>query len=148
MTTLNELIEAAIASARALLRPPESTYRLQMHQYFTFRDATTIVPYLAELGITHVYTSPYLAAVPGSTHGYDVIDHTRLNPEIGSTADYDAFLAALKKQGLTHVLDIVPNHVGIGTNENRWWNDVLENGRHSEHGAYFDIAWEPVSRPN
>jgi (1->4)-alpha-D-glucan 1-alpha-D-glucosylmutase len=125
---------------------PESTYRLQFHSGFTFRDATEIVPYLRELGITHCYASPYLKARPGSTHGYDVIDHCTLNPEIGSEADYEAWLAAMREHGLSHVLDIVPNHVGVATNENVWWNNVLENGRDSKYAAYFDIAWNASPR--
>src|SRR5213075_2770177 len=87
---------------------PESTYRLQFHAGFTFRDATAIVPYLHALGVTHVYASPYLKARPGSTHGYDVIDHCSLNPELGTQADYDAFCDELAKHGLSQILDTVP----------------------------------------
>src|SRR5881397_848486 len=118
---------------------PEATYRLQFHAGFTFRDAAAIVPYLAELGITHVYASPYLKARRGSTHGYDVVDPCSLNPEIGSDADYTAWLAAMREHGLAHILDIVPNHMGVGTNENEWWNDVLANGRASRYADFFDI---------
>src|SRR3954469_16729604 len=107
---------------------PESTYRLQFHKDFTFRDATAITDYLADLGVTHAYASPYLAARPGSTHGYDVIDHCRLNPEVGTTADYDAWIDSMRRRGMSHILDTVPNHVGVGTNDNTWWNDVLEHG--------------------
>lgn len=141
------LADQAIGAAQALRHLPESTYRLQLHKDFTFRRAIAIVPYLAELGMSHVYASSYLRAVAGSTHGYDVIDHTRLNPEIGSEADYEEFIATLKKNGLAHILDTVPNHVGVGTNENAWWNDVLENGPAAEHAPYFDIAWQPAMRP-
>src|SRR5688572_8127337 len=126
---------------------PESTYRLQFHAGFTFADATAIVDYLADLGVTHAYASPYLAARPGSTHGYDVIDPTRLNPEIGAPADYDAWVEALRKRGMSHILDTVPNHMGVGTNENRWWNDVLEHGRASKYANYFDVAWRDSPRP-
>jgi (1->4)-alpha-D-glucan 1-alpha-D-glucosylmutase len=125
----------------------ESTYRLQFHASFTFRDATAIVPYLSALGITHVYASPYLKARPGSTHGYDVIDHSKLNPELGTAADFDAFLDALKQHGMSHILDIVPNHVGVATNDNAWWNDVLENGPASRYAGYFDITWRGSPRP-
>jgi (1->4)-alpha-D-glucan 1-alpha-D-glucosylmutase len=125
---------------------PESTYRLQFHRGFTFRDATEIVPYLAKLGVTHVYASPYLKARPGSTHGYDVIDHCSLNPELGSEADYRAWVDAMREHGMSHILDIVPNHVGINTPENKWWNDVLEHGRSSKYADYFDIAWRGSSR--
>src|SRR2546423_1148673 len=87
------------------LRPPESTYRLQFHAAFTFRDAAMIVPYLAELGITHIYASPYLKARPGSTHGYDMIDPCTINPELGTEQDYQAFVDALRSHGLSHILD-------------------------------------------
>src|SRR5947209_6545814 len=131
------------------IRPrPESTYRLQFHKGFTFRDATAIVPYLASLGVTHAYASPYLKATPGSTHGYDVIDHCTLNPELGTPEDYDAWVDELKRHGLSHILDTVPNHVGVATNENVWWNDVLENGRSSIYGDYFDITWEGSPVPS
>ncbi|MDQ3439365.1 MAG: alpha-amylase family glycosyl hydrolase, partial [Planctomycetota bacterium] len=126
---------------------PESTYRLQFHAGFTFRDATAIVDYLADLGVTHAYASPYLAARAGSTHGYDVIDPTRLNPEVGTLADFDAWVDAMRRRGMSHILDTVPNHMGVGTNDNRWWNDVLEHGRGSTHAGYFDIAWEGSPRP-
>src|SRR5215213_10312805 len=120
---------------------PESTYRLQFHAGFTFRDATAIVPYLHALGVTHLYASPYLKARPGSTHGYDVIDHCSLNPELGTRADYDAFCAALAKHGMSHILDTVPNHVGVATDDNVWWNDVLEHGPSSRYAKFFDISW-------
>jgi (1->4)-alpha-D-glucan 1-alpha-D-glucosylmutase len=125
----------------------ESTYRLQFHAGFTFRDAAAIVTYLSALGITHVYASPYLKARPGSTHGYDVIDHSKLSPELGTEADFEAFLAALKQHGMSHILDIVPNHVGVATNDNAWWNDVLENGPASRYAGYFDITWRGSPRP-
>ena len=142
-----ELIEEAarLAAARALL--PESTYRLQLHAGFTIRDATAIVPYLRELGITHCYTSPLLKAAAGSTHGYDVVDFGSINPEIGSPGDFDAWSSALAEHGLGQIADFVPNHMGVGTDENRWWNDVLENGPGSRFAPYFDIAWQASSRP-
>jgi (1->4)-alpha-D-glucan 1-alpha-D-glucosylmutase len=127
-------------------RKPESTYRLQFHKGFTFRDAERIVDYLADLGVTHVYASPYLAAVAGSTHGYDVIDHGRLNPEIGTREEYDAWIEAMRRRGMSHILDTVPNHVGVATNDNAWWNDVLAHGRNSKYAGYFDIAWEGCPR--
>jgi (1->4)-alpha-D-glucan 1-alpha-D-glucosylmutase len=126
---------------------PTSTYRLQYHPGFTFRDAVQIIPYLHDLGISHVYASPYLKPTPGSTHGYDVIDPSSLNPDLGSESDYDAFLSALKSHGMSHILDIVPNHVGVATNDNLWWNDVLENGPDSPFADYFDIAWNASPRP-
>ncbi len=134
-------------SGRPPLRP-EATYRLQFHAGFTFRDAAHIAPYLHELGISHVYASPYLKARPGSKHGYDVLDHQHLNPEIGSEADYSAFLDALRRHDLGQILDVVPNHMGIVGNENVWWNDVLENGPSSPYANYFDIAWQASPRPS
>lgn len=129
------------------LTRPESTYRLQFHAGFTFRDATAIVPYLAELGVTHCYASPYLKAKAGSTHGYDVIDHCSLNPEVGTDAERAAWVEALKRHGMSHILDIVPNHVGVATNDNTWWNDVLEHGPASRFAGYFDITWNASCRP-
>ena len=126
---------------------PESTYRLQFHKGFTFRDAARITPYLRDLGITHCYASPYLRAPPGSTHGYDIIDHSALNPEVGTAEEYDAWVQGLKEAGLGQILDTVPNHMGVATNDNAWWNDVLENGPASRYGTYFDIAWRASPRP-
>src|SRR5437588_1907849 len=126
---------------------PESTYRLQFHAGFTFKDASAILFYLRDLGITHVYASPYLKARAGSTHGYDVIDHRQINPEVGTEQDFHDFLGGLKQNGLKQILDIVPNHVGIATNDNAWWNNVLENGRQSKYAEYFDIAWRGSPRP-
>ncbi|HEX8324263.1 MAG TPA: malto-oligosyltrehalose synthase [Tepidisphaeraceae bacterium] len=144
---IDRLLEQAVDRAKRLRRLPVSTYRLQFHSGFTFKQATAILPYLARLGITHVYASPYLAAAKGSTHGYDVIDHNRLNPEVGTPEDYQAFLDGLKANGLTHILDTVPNHVGVATNDNSWWNDVLEHGRASRYADYFDITWQSNARP-
>lgn len=123
---------------------PASLYRLQFNKEFTFSQATALVPYLASLGISHVYASPYLRARPGSLHGYDIIDHHRLNPEIGSPEDYDRFVAALHQHGMGQILDIVPNHMGVMGSDNAWWLDVLENGQSSTYADYFDIDWEPV----
>ena len=141
------LLARAAEAVAARVRLPESTYRLQFHAGFTFRDALAIVPYLRDLGITHCYASPYLKARPGSTHGYDIIDHGCLNPEIGTPEDYEALVAALREHGLGQILDTVPNHMAVGTNDNAWWNDVLEDGPSSRYGAYFDIAWRTSSRP-
>jgi (1->4)-alpha-D-glucan 1-alpha-D-glucosylmutase len=128
------------------VRIPLATYRLQFHAGFTFDDARRLVPYLSDLGISDVYASPYLMARPGSAHGYDIVDHGALNPELGGEADYDAFVAALRERGMGQILDVVPNHMGIGRGENRWWNDVLENGPGSAYADYFDVDWEPVKR--
>ena len=124
---------------------PVSTYRLQLHKNFTFADATKVTPYLKSLGIGTAYASPYLTAVPGSMHGYDVIDHAHLNPEL-LPEQFDAWIDSLRSNGLTHIVDIVPNHMGIATNLNAWWNDVLENGPDAEHGKFFDIAWTSSPR--
>ncbi|MDQ3044011.1 MAG: alpha-amylase family glycosyl hydrolase, partial [Chloroflexota bacterium] len=109
-------------------RIPRATYRLQFHAGFTFNDARKIVPYLAGLGISDLYASPYFQANPGSTHGYDVTDYTTLNPEIGTQADYDALIETLHAHAMGQLLDFVPNHMGIGQGGNLWWLDVLENG--------------------
>ncbi len=122
--------------------PLLSTYRLQLHKGFTFRDAAAIVPYLAALGVTHVYCSPYLQAAPGSTHGYDVVDHRRLNEELGGEREFQNFVLALQRSGLGQVVDIVPNHMAI-SGQNFWWQDVLENGVASPFAAYFDVDWAP-----
>jgi (1->4)-alpha-D-glucan 1-alpha-D-glucosylmutase len=128
------------------MAPPRATYRLQFHRGFTFRDALELVPYLAELGVSHIYASPITEARPGSTHGYDIVNHNRLNPEIGSGDDFRALVAALHQRGMGLVLDIVPNHMGIG-NENAWWLDVLEWGEASPYARYFDINWD-AARPD
>src|SRR5438067_13756932 len=112
--SIEELLEKALAAVAARRRFPESTYRLQFHADFTFRDAAALVPYLHDLGITDCYSSPYLKARPGSKHGYDVTDHRVLNPEIGNQEDYDAWAAAMHAHGLGQILDTVPNHMGIG----------------------------------
>ena len=139
-----ERLLAEVLEERGAFRPPRATYRLQLNGAFTFRDGTRIVPYLATLGISHVYASPIFKAAPRSMHGYDVVDYGQLNPEIGSRAEFDAFVAALHAHDMGLILDFVPNHMGIGDGENRWWLDVLENGRHSPYAAYFDIDWEPI----
>ncbi|HEY6483301.1 MAG TPA: malto-oligosyltrehalose synthase [Steroidobacteraceae bacterium] len=122
---------------------PRATYRVQLNKSFTFRDATAIIPYLSALGISHVYCSPYFRARAGSVHGYDVVDHNCLNPEIGTREDFEQFVATLRRHGMGHILDIVPNHVGIMGADNAWWMDVLENGEGSLYADYFDIEWNP-----
>jgi (1->4)-alpha-D-glucan 1-alpha-D-glucosylmutase len=147
MDLVADLLKKTAEHIAAAQRFPTSTYRLQFHAGFTFRDACRLVPYLADLGISHCYASPYLKARPGSTHGYNIIDHGALNPEIGSEEDYDALVAALREHGLGQILDIVPNHMGVATNDNIWWNDVLENGPASRYAGYFDISWRASPRP-
>ena len=124
---------------------PRATYRVQLHRGFTFRDAEAIVPYLAALGVSHLYASPFLKARPGSTHGYDVVDHAALNPEIGTREDFDALSAALRAHGMGLMLDLVPNHMGVQKADNRWWLDVLEHGQASRYAGFFDIDWAPES---
>ncbi|MEA2476999.1 MAG: (1-_4)-alpha-D-glucan 1-alpha-D-glucosylmutase, partial [Actinomycetota bacterium] len=120
-----------------------ATYRVQLHEGFNFYDVAGIAPYLASLGVTHLYCSPYLQAGTGSTHGYDVLDHTRLNAELGGTQGHETMVAALKAAGISHIVDIVPNHMAISSRRNRWWWDVLKNGRLSRYATFFDIDWEP-----
>ncbi len=124
---------------------PVSTYRLQFNRFFTFRDAEKIVPYLKEIGISHIYSSPLLWAKTGSLHGYDIIDHSSINPEIGSENDFDKFVNTVAKNKMGIILDIVPNHMGLGS-ENKWWMDVLENGQASEYADFFDIDWNPLKK--
>lgn len=125
-------------------RIPAATYRLQFHAGFTFDDAVKIVPFLAGLGITDVYASPILKARAGSTHGYDIIDHQAINPELGGMPGYTRLCDALRAHGMGLVLDIVPNHMGIGQADNAWWLDVLEWGRESPYARFFDIDWQPA----
>ncbi|MGI8685516.1 MAG: malto-oligosyltrehalose synthase [Acidimicrobiales bacterium] len=122
---------------------PSSTYRVQLSPAFTFDDAADISAYLADLGVSHLYSSPLLQAAPGSTHGYDVVDHHRVNAELGGEAGHARMCAALGAAGLGQVLDVVPNHMAIGSRENAWWWDVLENGPASVYAAYFDVDWDP-----
>jgi (1->4)-alpha-D-glucan 1-alpha-D-glucosylmutase len=127
------------------LSAPVSIYRLQFNKDFSFADATRLLDYLCELGITDVYASPILMSRKGSEHGYDVTDPTRINPEIGSEQDFEVLQTELAKRGMGLVLDIVPNHMAASS-ENRWWMDVLENGPQSAFASYFDIDWDPPSR--
>jgi (1->4)-alpha-D-glucan 1-alpha-D-glucosylmutase len=123
---------------------PRATYRLQFNQAFNFSQAAEIVPYLAALGISHCYASPFLRARPGSMHGYDIIDHKSLNPEIGSQEDFERYVTALHQHSMGQILDIVPNHMGVMGSDNEWWLDVLENGEASPYADFFDIDWQPV----
>jgi (1->4)-alpha-D-glucan 1-alpha-D-glucosylmutase len=143
--TVDRLLAETVAEL-AGRRLPESTYRLQFQTGFTFRDAAELTPYLDTLGITDFYASPYLKARPGSQHGYDVTDHNQLNPELGTAEDYDAWTSAAQARGMGQVLDVVPNHMAA-TDQNRWWNDVLENGPASPYSGFFDISWSASPRP-
>jgi (1->4)-alpha-D-glucan 1-alpha-D-glucosylmutase len=123
---------------------PLATYRLQLNRDFTFVQATAIVPYLSALGISHCYVSPLLKARAGSMHGYDIVDHNLLNPEIGTPEEFDRFVTTLHEHGMGLILDVVPNHMGVMGNDNAWWLDVLENGESSVYANFFDIDWHPI----
>jgi (1->4)-alpha-D-glucan 1-alpha-D-glucosylmutase len=127
-------------------RPRAATYRVQLRASFTFDDAAAITGYLADLGVSHLYCSPYLQAAPGSTHGYDVVDHAHLNRELGGVPGHSRLIEHLADAGLGQVLDIVPNHMALAGRANAWWWDVLENGPSSRYAAYFDIDWDPPQR--
>lgn len=121
---------------------PRATYRLQLHKDFTFEDAVAAVPYLARLGISHVYTSPIHTARPGSTHGYDIVDHSAINPELGGEEGFLKLCEALKAHGLGLIVDTVPNHMGVGGADNPAWLAVLEWGELSPARDVFDIDWQ------
>src|SRR5262249_12060423 len=123
-----------------MYRVPPATYRVQLNSGFTFADATAVVPYLAELGISDLYTSPILKARKGSTHGYDIVDPTALNPELGSEDDFAWLHDNLQRHEIGLLLDIVPNHMAA-SHENAWWVSVLENGPRSRYVHFFDIDW-------
>ncbi|MEE8611380.1 MAG: malto-oligosyltrehalose synthase [Sphingomonas aquatilis] len=127
---------------------PRATYRLQFHKGFTFADAEALVPYLDRLGISHIYASPITTAAAGSMHGYDVIDPTTINPELGGEDAFRSLVAALKARDMGLIIDIVPNHMGVAGGGNAWWNDVLARGQDSEHARVFDIDWtRPILLP-
>lgn len=126
------------------LRIPVSTYRLQFNHLFKFSDAGKIIHYLHGIGISDIYASPYFKAKAGSLHGYDIVAHDAINPEIGTEEEYNEMIRELWKYGMGQILDIVPNHMCITSNENTWWMDVLENGLSSNYADFFDIDWEPV----
>ena len=125
------------------MRIPTATYRLQLTKQKTFADAAELVPYLAELGVSDLYASPVFAARPGSEHGYDVLDHAKLNPELGGDEGFTTLAEALRKQQLGLLLDLVPNHMCIAGDGNARWLDVLEHGPSSPAAAFFDIDWRP-----
>ena len=121
---------------------PRATMRLQMHRDFTFADAAALVPYLVSLEISHVYSSPILKARPGSIHGYDVVDPTTVNPELGGESGFRSFVKVLRAAGLGLVVDIVPNHMAVGGTDNPWWTELLRHGRASRYAQFFDVDWE------
>jgi (1->4)-alpha-D-glucan 1-alpha-D-glucosylmutase len=122
-----------------------ATYRLQVHQDFPLDAAAATLPYLAELGISHVYLSPCLQATPGSRHGYDVADPTRIGTDLGGEPGWARFVDACAQSGLKILLDIVPNHMSA-THYNPWWDDALAHGPYSDHAAFFDIK-VPAHQP-
>jgi (1->4)-alpha-D-glucan 1-alpha-D-glucosylmutase len=134
-----------IGGSHTQAKVPRATYRLQFHKGFGFDDAIRILPYLARLGISHVYCSPIQRARVGSTHGYDVVAHNEVNPELGGPEGFDRFTAALRQHGMGLLLDLVPNHMGVLGGENAWWTDVLENGPASLYAQHFDIDWQPLN---
>src|SRR6185312_13661901 len=136
-----------VLAHRRLAMPPSipiATYRLQLTADFNFERAAEIVPYLRALGVTHLYASPFMKARKGSSHGYDVVDHTRLNPELGGEAGFARLSEALRQHDLGLILDFVPNHIGVHFADNPWWLDMLEWGPASPHASAFDIDWEQL----
>jgi (1->4)-alpha-D-glucan 1-alpha-D-glucosylmutase len=140
---------SSISSAKDVRKPgtaikviPRATYRLQFHEHFRLADAIPLVPYFNELGVSHIYASPLFKAAAHSGHGYDICDFGQINPEIGTEDDLHRLVAALREYEMGLILDIVPNHMGISTGENPWWQDVLKYGRASRFANYFDIQWD------
>ncbi|HBK09016.1 MAG TPA: malto-oligosyltrehalose synthase, partial [Acetobacteraceae bacterium] len=125
---------------------PRATMRLQLHRDFTFADAGALVPYIADLGISHVYSSPILMARAGSIHGYDVVDPTAVNPELGGEDGFRDFVTVLRTAGLGLIVDIVPNHMAVGGSDNPWWTELLRHGRASRYANFFDVDWETGDR--
>src|SRR2546421_135554 len=124
-------------------RLPVATYRLQFNQHFNLKQAAALADYLDALGISDCYASPLFLARRGSLHGYDVTDHSKLNPELGTEEDFKDFTERLKHHGMGLMLDVVPNHMCIASPMNRWWNDILENGPGSPFAHFLDIDWHP-----
>lgn len=125
---------------------PRATYRLQLHRDFGFDDAVRVLPYLERLGVSHVYCSPVQRARTGSSHGYDVVAHDEINPELGGAQGLRRFTDALRARGMGLLLDMVPNHMGVLGDDNAWWMDVLENGPASVYSQHFDIDWQPLNQ--
>ncbi len=135
--------ERAVAAPPAQARIPRSTYRVQLQRSFGFADALRVLPYLDRLGVGDLYCSPILVARPGSTHGYDIVDHRRISEELGGETGFEALSDALRARGMGLLCDVVPNHMGVLCEDNAWWMDVLEHGEASAHARYFDIDWHP-----
>jgi len=145
-TPSNNEVAAVAAEIVARRRIPRATYRLQLNRSFRLRDVISVVPYLSDLGISDLYLSPIFQACSGSTHGYDICDHNRINPELGEAADLEKLGRELADRDMGLILDVVPNHMGIRDVCNEWWMDVLENGPSSDHAHFFDIDWKPAKR--
>ena len=141
---VQNIFDVVTGNLNLVRRIPIATYRLQFNYLFKFSDAKSIVSYLHELGVSDCYASPYFLAKKGSPHGYDILNHNQINPEIGTEEEYEAFVKELKKYGMGQILDIVSNHMNITEKENAWWMDVLENGQSSIYAHFFDIDWQPV----
>lgn len=141
-STVKEVADRVLAERRI----PCATYRFQFGGGFTFGEALATIPYLRDLGITDCYLSPILMARSDSSHGYDVSDHSRINPSFGGEEGFEALAKTVRKRGMGLILDVVPNHMGIGETSNTWWMDVLENGPSSRYASYFDIDWHPATR--
>jgi (1->4)-alpha-D-glucan 1-alpha-D-glucosylmutase len=123
--------------------PLSATYRLQLHGHLTFSQVRQLVPYLAQLGISTLYLAPIFRANPGSTHGYDVVDHELLDPTLGNEDDFAALAATARQQGMSILVDLIPNHMGIHEQHNRWWREVLHHGACTPYANFFDIDWFP-----
>ncbi|NDJ63312.1 MAG: malto-oligosyltrehalose synthase, partial [Chloroflexi bacterium] len=141
LDALNEVLDELMQPPRI----PRATYRIQFSPNFTFQDALALVDYLDMLGASDLYASPLFKPRPGSTHGYDTVDYNQFNPALGTEGDFDALAEALKARGMGVLLDVVPNHMGVST-ENLWWTDILKQGPSSEYAYYFDVAWRPHNR--
>lgn len=142
-----ELIDRVLADVQERLeqqRLPTATYRVQLNRDCTFRQVEAVVPYFFTLGISDLYTSPFLQARLGSRHGYDIVDHGRINAEIGTADDLRSLRSALQERGMGLIADAVPNHMAADAQQNLWWQDVLENGASSSYASYFDIDWMPL----
>jgi len=125
---------------------PRATYRLQLHSQFGFAEAAALVAYLSQLGVSHIYASSYLKARAGSLHGYDIVDHCELNPELGDAAAFQNLRSTLSAHEMGQILDFVPNHMGVGGADNPFWLSVLEWGQESAYAGWFDIEWDPERR--
>jgi len=141
---VQRIFDAVTGNLDLVRRIPIATYRIQLNYLFRFSDAKSIVSYLNELGISDCYASPYFMAKKRSLHGYDILNHNQINPEIGTEEEYEEFVEELKKCGMGQILDFVPNHMNITEKENVWWMDILENGQSSIYADFFDIDWKPV----